>query len=203
MTDDSEGEIRRLLENWGLWRDTGDFERLRSAWHADGRMGTTWSNGSADEFVALARAAFEKGMDVVHTFGGCTVRVAGSRAVAQTRTMISQRAAVHDVPCDIECYGRFYDFLERRDGRWAIVQRQPVYDRDRLLPVAGQSAPPLDAERLARFPAGYRHLAYAQSLMGMNVRTDLPGRSGPEIAALYARGEKWLAGNDIFQEEKE
>ena len=69
--------------------------------------------------------------------------------------------------------------------------------------MAGQSAPPLDAERLARFPAGYRHLAYAQSLMGMNVRTDLPGRSGPEIAALYARGEKWLAGNDIFQEEKE
>ena len=31
---------------------------------------------------------------------------------------ISQRATVEDVECDVVCTGRFYDFLESRDGRW-------------------------------------------------------------------------------------
>ena len=192
--DSSELEIRRLLENWALWRDSGEFQRLRSAWHDDGRMVTTWSEGSADDFIALACAAWSKGMDVVHSLGGSAVDIAGDRAIAQTRVLISQRAPVHGILCDIECIGRFYDFLERRDGRWAIVLRHPVYDRDRLVPVDADARPVLDAERLGRYPAGYRHLGYAQSLLGMDVRTDLPGRSGPAIEALYARGREWLAG---------
>ena len=48
---------------------------------------------------------------------------------------ISQRAAVHDVLCDVVCTGRFYDFFERRDGRWGLVLRQPIYEKDRLDPV--------------------------------------------------------------------
>ena len=37
--------------------------------------------------------------------------------------------------CDVVCTGRFYDFLEQRDGRWGIVLRQPIYERDRLDPI--------------------------------------------------------------------
>jgi hypothetical protein len=52
----------------------------------------------------------------------------------------------------------------------------------------------LDPEILARFPVGYRHLAYLQTRMGLSVFTDLPGLRGAEVAALYARGRAWLAG---------
>jgi hypothetical protein len=190
----AEQQIRRVIEGWALWRDTGDFDRLRATWHGDGRMVTTWSDGSADEFVTLAKTAWTKGMDVAHVLGGSVVDVVGDRAIAQTRLVITQRAAVHEIPCDIECLGRFYDFFEQRDRRWGIVLRHPIYDRDRLVPVAGESRPVLDPERLARFPVGYRHLGYAQSLLGMDVRTDLPGRAGPAIEALYDRGRRWLAG---------
>lgn len=189
-----EQAIRRLIEGWALWRDTGDFDRLRSTWHGDGRMVTTWSEGTADEFIALARGAWDKGMDVAHILGGSVIDISRDRAVAQTRLTITQRAPVHGIRCDIECIGRFYDLLERRDGRWGLVLRHPIYDRDRLVPVDGDARPPLDPDRLALYPAGYRHLAYAQSLLGMTVRTDLPGRSGPEVEALYARGRDWLAG---------
>jgi hypothetical protein len=47
---------------------------------------------------------------------------------------------------------------------------------------------------LERFPPGYRHLAYAQTRIGFDVKADMPGLTGPEVQALYARGARWLAG---------
>jgi hypothetical protein len=32
----------------------------------------------------------------------------------------------------VTCSGRFYGFLELRDGHWGIVRRQPIYEKDRL-----------------------------------------------------------------------
>ncbi|MFI5015163.1 MAG: nuclear transport factor 2 family protein, partial [Hyphomicrobiales bacterium] len=45
-----------------------------------------------------------------------------------------------------------------------------------------------------RFPEGYRHLAYLQTQIGYEVKPDMPGLKGPEVEALYARGEAWLRG---------
>jgi hypothetical protein len=52
--------IRDLIENWVLWRDAGDWERFRGVWHADGRMMATWFQGSAEEFIEVSRAGFDK-----------------------------------------------------------------------------------------------------------------------------------------------
>ncbi len=51
-----------------------------------------------------------------------------------------------------------------------------------------------DMTRLAGFPDGFRHLAYLQTESGMTVKTNMPGRIGPELDALYGRGAAWLAG---------
>ena len=48
---------------------------------------------------------------------------------------IHQRAPVDGFRVDVVCFGRFYDFFEKRDGRWGIVRRQPIYEKDRLDPV--------------------------------------------------------------------
>ncbi len=55
----------------------------------------------------------------------------------------------------------------------------------------------LDAALLARFPEGYRHLAYLQTQVGLKVKTDMPGLKGPEVQALYARGNGWLKGKGL------
>ncbi len=107
---------------------------------------------------------------------------------------ISQRAVVEGVPCDIVCTGRFYDFLEKRAGRWGLVLRQPIYEKDRMDPVPQGAAPVLDEATLLGFPEGYRHLAYAQLKIGYSVKRDMPGLKGPEVEALYRRGHDWLAG---------
>src|SRR5262245_66683642 len=89
-------------------------------------MMATWFQGPADEFIRVSREGWERGVSILHFLGGTSVDVAGMRAVAQTKMTISQRATVHDVVCDIVCTGRFYDFLEERDGRWGIVLRQQI-----------------------------------------------------------------------------
>jgi hypothetical protein len=154
----------------------------------------TWFQGLADDFIAASRAGFERGVSILHFLGGTTVDVAGDRAVAQTKMTIAQRAAVHDVLCDVVCTGRFYDLLERRDGAWKLVLRQPIYERDRLDPVDPAARLELDRAVLARYPDGYRHLAYLQEQIGFTVKRDMPGLTGPEVEALYGRGRDWLAG---------
>jgi hypothetical protein len=186
--------VREAIESWVVWRDAGDWERFRTVWHDDGRMMATWFQGSVDDFIRVSREGWERGVSILHFLGGTSIDLAGDRAVAQTKMTISQRAVVHSVACDVVCTGRFYDFFERRGGRWALVLRQPIYEKDRLDPVDPAVAPVLDAGLLARFPAGYRHLAYLQTGLGYAVKPDMPGLVGPEVEALYARGAAWLAG---------
>jgi len=186
--------IRQLVEDWAIHRDAGDWNRFRSVWHDDGRMMATWFQGPADAFIRVSREGFERGVSILHFLGGCSIDVAGDRAIAQTKMTISQRGLVHGVACDVVCTGRFYDFFERRDGRWGLVLRQPIYEKDRMDPVDPAAKLVLDAARLARFPEGYRHLAYVQSELGFTVKPDMPGLRGAEVQALYERGRRWLAG---------
>jgi hypothetical protein len=187
--------IRELVENWAVWRDAGDWERFATVWHDDGWMTATWFQGTARDFIAVSRAGFERGVSILHFLGGFTCDIAGNRAIAQTKMTINQRALVDDVLVDVVCTGRFYDFLEKRDGRWGLVRRQPVYEKDRLDPVDPSATLALDAARLAQFPEGYRHLAYLQSKNGFSIRQGLPGLRGAAIETLYAEGGAWLAGS--------
>ena len=107
---------------------------------------------------------------------------------------ISQRAAVHDIAVDVVCTGRFYDFLEKREGRWGLVRRQPIYEKDRVDPVDPAQKLELDQAALAQFPKGYRHLAYIQTGIGYKVKLDMPQLTGPEVEQLYERGAMWLKG---------
>jgi hypothetical protein len=110
---------------------------------------------------------------------------------------ITQRAPVHGIECDVVCTGRFYDFLERRDGRWGLVLRQPIYEQDRIGVVDPAARLELDRTALERYPVGYRHLAYLQEQQGFTVKQDMPGLVGPKVDALYASGARWLAGEPL------
>jgi SnoaL-like domain len=196
MSDDR-ALIRDLVENWVVWRDAGDWGRFATVWHEDGYMMATWFQGPATDFIKVSREGFERGVSILHFLGGISIEQAGERAIAQTKMTISQRAEVHEVECDVVCTGRFYDFLERRAGRWGIVLRQPIYEKDRLDPVHPAANLTLDADTLARFPVGYRHLAYVQSQIGFDVKRDMPGLVGPAVDRLYRRGAQWLAGGEL------
>ena len=187
--------IREVIENWALWRDAGDWDRFASVWHEDGWMTATWFQGPAEQFIKVSREGFERGVNILHFLGGFTCDVAGNRAISQTKMTINQRAMVDGLEVDVVCIGRFYDFLEKRNDRWAIVRRQPIYEKDRMDPVEPSRRLMLDVTVLAKFPEGYRHLAYLQSKNGFTVKGNLPGLRGQVVETLYAEGRDWLAGS--------
>jgi len=189
--------IRDVIENWAVWRDARMWDRFRGVWSGDGRMMATWFQGTANEFIKVSEEGYAKGVRILHFLGGMSIDLAGDRAIAQTKMTISQRGAVEGVLCDVVCTGRFYDFLDKKDGRWGIVLRQPIYEKDRLDPVDPAAELKLDQALLLQFPEGYRHLAYMQARIGYNVKKDMPGLDGPEVEALYARGKDWLDGKPL------
>jgi hypothetical protein len=160
-------------------------------------MMATWLQAPAEEFIRVSREGFDRGLTILHFLGGSSIDLAGDRAIAQTKMTITQRAQLTGVTCEVRCTGRFYDFLERRDGRWGIVLRQPIYELDRLDTLEPGRVLELDADRLNSFPVGYRHLAYLQTEIGYDVKRDMPGLRGPAVERLYRRGHGWLTGEDL------
>ena len=190
-------EIRQMIERWALWRDAGLWDQFATVWHPEGVMMATWFQGPYREFIRVTQEGWAKGVSILHFLGGSAIEVAGDRAIAQTKMTISQRGLVEGVPCDIVCTGRFYDFVVRHADDWKLLHRQPIYEKDRIDPLDPAVVPRLDAARLASFPEGYRHLAYIQTGIGYQVKLDMPMLKGPQVAALYERGARWLAGGEL------
>jgi len=186
--------IVETVNNWAVWRDAGDWERFRTVWHDDGWMTATWFQGPAGKFIEVSKTGFDKGVSILHFLGGTSVDLKGERAIAQTKMTISQRADVDRVAVDVVCTGRFYDFFEKRKNKWAIVRRQPIYEKDRMDPLDPAAKLTLDPDLLGRFPEGYRHLAYLQTRIGYTIKLDLPQLKGAAVQALYAQGQAWLEG---------
>lgn len=189
--------IRETVENWVLWRDAGDWERFATVWHPDGWMTATWFQGPAPKFIEASKQLFAQGSNILHTLGGWTCVIVGNRAISQVKMNINQRASVDGILVDVVCFGRFYDFFEKRDVRWGIVRRQPIYEKDRLDLVDPSAVLKLDADLLARFPEGYCHLAYLQTKSGFAVKNNLPGLHGAAVEKLYAEGKAWLDGSAL------
>jgi len=189
--------IRQIIDDWVVLRDARLWDGFRRLWHDDGVMMATWFQGSAEEFIRMNEEGFARGVRILHMLGGTSIELRGNRAIGQSKMTISQRASVEGVICDVVCTGRFYDFFDKREGRWGLVLRQPIYEKDRLDPVDPAAGPALDQTLLVSFPEGYRHLAYLQTRIGYKVKPDMPGITGPALEALYVRGASWLDGEAL------
>lgn len=190
--------VRELVENWFVYRDNRDWEKFLTVWHDDGVMMTTWGGRtSAQGFAEAAQRGYDRGDRMLHECGPTAVELSGDRAIAQTKLRIMQRGSVEGVVCDVDCIGRVYDFVERREDRWGIVVRQPIYERDFIRPVDPSASIALEPDRLAALPDGYARLGYLQASLGYAIKPDMPTSCGPQLEALLTAGAAWLAGGDL------
>lgn len=184
--------ITEVVQDWGMARDEGRWDRLRACYTTDAVMHTTWFVGSAAEFVERSIKAAAGGAHVQHFIGAATIALAGDKAVSESRMMLMVRGKLDDVEVDITCWGRFHDRFVKRDGLWRIIKRVPVYEKDRLDPVDPAARVTLDADVLSAYPAGCRHLVYLQSRNGAVIATDLAARGTAALARLEAESAAWL-----------
>ena len=105
-------------------------------------MLATWTQGTGDEFIEMNKKGWDARASIFSiSRARIFADISGNRAIAQTKMHINQRAPVEGVLVDVVCTGRFYDFLEKRDGKWGFILRQPIYEKDRIDPVSPGEAP--------------------------------------------------------------
>jgi len=186
--------IERLLQDWGLWRDTGRWDRLRATYAPGATMKTTWFSGAAGEFVDASMRAAARPAVVLHVMGPSHVEIQRDRALAETRVTLLVRDLLDGTSVDVTCHGRFIDRLIKLGDRWAILSREPIYEKDFIMPTRAGTPIHFDEAVLQALPAGYRHLAYLQSRGGARIQLDIPAHNSPEQERLYQQGQAWLEG---------
>ncbi|RXG42341.1 hypothetical protein VDGE_09615 [Verticillium dahliae] len=78
---------------------------------------------------------------------------------------------------------------------WKVRFVKLVYEKDRVVPVDGRSAPTFPDEVLAKYPEGYRYLGAAQASLGYEVDTKLATVKDQDTwGRMYSCMENWLAG---------
>lgn len=120
-------EIRQALYRYCRGADRRDEVLLRSAYHPGARDRHGRFDGPAEDFAAYV-AGNAKHRSVQHLIGNILIELAGDRAEVES---VFIAHLVHDGEDDIELVvlgGRYFDLFERRDGRWAVVDRLVVLD---------------------------------------------------------------------------
>ena len=185
-----------LIQSWGFYRDQGKWPELTATFAPDGEIAVSWFTGSFREFVDRCRQAFDAGQRSKHHIFPSVVRVEGVRAIAETNIVILVRQKISGVPVDMTSYARFLDRLERRDGRWMILERTAIYERDRLDPVEPSEAfdKLFKASDLTVYPEAYRYMAARLTAVGRPLALVVYRDGSPHTEQLYARYDTWLSG---------
>jgi hypothetical protein len=185
-----------LIQAWGRYRDQGRWPELLATFAPEGEIAVSWFRGPFRDFVERSRAAFDANRRSKHLLWPTLLRGDGHRAVGETNVVILVRQRIDGVLCDLTSYARFLDRLERRKGRWMIVERAAIYEMDRLDPVEPSSAftAVVEAAIRSNHPEAYRYMAHRLAAAGLSLALPVHHDGLPETAELYARYDAWLAG---------
>src|SRR4029077_21046719 len=134
------------------------------------------------------RQSFEAGQRSKHQIFPSCVRIASDRALAESSIVRRPRQTISGMLADLPSYACFVDRLERRDGRWAILERAAVYERDRLdLVTPSETLHRLFAERkLSAYPEPSRYMAARLKAAGRALAPVVHYDAAPHTAQLRA-----------------
>ena len=195
MTTADRLDCMDVIQAWALYRDQGRWAELLDAFDPEGTIAVTWFKGRFADFVDASKrvAANSKSLSK-HLIGWPLISLQGSRAIAETSVSIIGRQILSGVLVDNISYGRFLDRLDRGNGRWRIVERVAIYEKDRLDPV-------VPSEKFDRFmcetdfsiyPEAYRFLAYRLVAGGRRLASPIIVHGSAEADAVYRRYRDWL-----------
>jgi len=185
-----------LIQGWGIWRDTGVWEKLRQAYTPDATMAVSWFDGPASDFIDGCARMFAdqtRRISSQHLIGASAIELQGERGIAETRTSILIRLPVDQIEVDVTAIARFYDLLAKDGGVWRIKRRVAIFDKDSMQPVNPMESLKINLELFRSYPEPYRCCAYVLAARGgLTINKDLPTPGSASLAALYAQGQAWL-----------
>jgi SnoaL-like domain len=183
-----------VIQSWGLYRDQLRWAELLETFTPDSSIAVSWFRGSFSDFVKACQSRVGRAGSAKHLLQPSVVQVAGTRALAETSTVILVRQDIEGVAVDLTSNARFLDRLEKRSGTWKILERAAVYERDRLDPVEPSEAfaALMQKADCTPFPAQYRYMAFRVAAAGGALAEPVHRDGRPETEALQARYAAWL-----------
>ncbi|KAJ9096813.1 hypothetical protein QFC21_005084 [Naganishia friedmannii] len=199
-------KLRELAEGWPMYRDAREWDNFRSLFDKEAFVYTTWTGRTAiADFIKASQKGMDNGAFIMHRIHGSSVDITpdATRAVVKMKASITQRFSLppqgYEVDAESDC--RFCMFFHRNastDNEWKVKYVRHFYEKDKLIPVDPRKVPTIDDDLLEQFPVGYRYLAYCQqTVMGVQVKRDMPGHRGEEHDRLIWQCKQWLEGEDV------
>ncbi len=174
------------------WRDTGQWDKMRSVYHPESVVRVTWFKGNGRAFVEASKGLHRAGQSK-HRLSPSIVRVNGDRALAETDATIETRTFLGDVEVDTVASCRLFNRVRRDDNSWRLASLDVIYEKDMLAPVHPSDQLTFDRERLQTYRSSYQFLCYNLHALGRTIDPDLAGDDRPDLVkALYADAEGWL-----------
>jgi len=163
-----------------------------------------------DDFISISKEGKTKGVFIMHRECGTLTELSpgGARAIGKMKATITHRfvSAEDQSQYDVDCDCRFIFFCEKTEARgWKAKYVKLFYDKDKVVPVDGYTAPKFEAAELASYPEGYKFLGAAQARLGYEIDVHLPTPRDDDMwKRMYGEMEKWLDGRevDLFWEPK-
>lgn len=196
MSDVSASELRliadkaaidALMQGW-MFRDTAQWDKLRTLFHSDGRMEASWFQGLFSDFVDASMRMGASDLRTKHVMGTPIISFKNDKALAETNAIIARDNAALQLGCN--SHGRFFDCIERRDRNWKILKRQFVYDMSALTFPNGLIE--IDTNAAKRYPHEYAALALILEKSGFPVTRLLATRGSEAERAIRSAGQAWL-----------
>jgi hypothetical protein len=120
-------EIHDVVHRYCRGIDRLDMDLVRSAYHPDGVDHHTSFSGVVDDFIAWVEPALRALDGTMHRIGNHFAEIRGDGAVVETYGAASHWGSPSDDSRRNFTSGfRYVDWMERRDGRWAIAERFAV-----------------------------------------------------------------------------
>jgi hypothetical protein len=124
--------------------DRQDWDIVRSCYHPGGIDNHGPYNGDPDGFIEFAKEFLEVCETTTHFTGNQLVEIEGDVAwhEAYCRAYHRLKPTETDPATDWVVNFRYFDRIERRNGRWGIVDRVVVVDTERRDPVPDDGVEP-------------------------------------------------------------
>ena len=148
MDETDRREIHQCVLRYCRGIDRLDMDLVRSAYHPGGIDHHTGFSGPIDEFIEWVLVGLRNFDGTMHLIGNHFVEGDGTVAVSESYgTAIHWGSPADDPRRNFTSGFRYIDHLEKRDGRWGVVERWAVRewtrsDAGRYIPKEGDGPSP-------------------------------------------------------------
>ncbi|KAL2784549.1 hypothetical protein BJX66DRAFT_343908 [Aspergillus keveii] len=194
MTILAEVELQSLIIRERFVRDTGQWVKLREAYHPDPsrtRIRTMWHDGDIDGFVSGSQKLHTTSGAIIHHVVPAEYKINGCKAVVDCWCFINARLPIHGHDYELKTSLRLLYRCEKFENQWKLLTLEPIYIHDLLAPVP--PAPILKMKGLESYRQSYRFTAWMVAQRGIVVANDLPGEDDAKsVEELLGRHREWL-----------